>query len=128
VKVDTFSPAYTLRDELRARDANVTLSDPYYSSDELSALGFEAAGPEGAKVVVLNTAHPQFASPNFATWRHNGVEVLLDGRNFWNQALAEQAGLLYLGIGRCARGEACGASAAAMSDAEVSVHAASSKS
>ena len=67
VKVDTFSPAYTLRDELRARGAKVTLSDPYYSSDELSALGFEAAGPEGAKVVVLNTAHPQFASPNFAT-------------------------------------------------------------
>lgn len=110
VKVDTFSPAYTLRDELRALGAKVTLSDPYYSSDELSALGFEAAGPEGAKVVVLNTAHPQFASPNFATWRHNGVEVLLDGRDFWNQALAEQAGLLYLGIGRCARGEACGAS------------------
>ena len=105
VKVDTYSPAYTLRAELEKLGAKVTLSDPYYSVGELSALGFEAAGPEAAKVVVLNTAHPQYASPDFVAWRSGGVEVVLDGRNQWSQAHAEHAGLLYLGMGRSARGE-----------------------
>lgn len=105
VKVDTFSPAYALRAELRELGAKVTLSDPYYSTEELSALGFETAEPESAKVVVLNTAHPQYAAPDFAAWRRSGVEVVLDGRNQWSQGQAEGAGLLYLGVGRSARGE-----------------------
>jgi nucleotide sugar dehydrogenase len=106
VKVDTFSPAYTLNSELLALGAEVSLSDPYYTSDELCALGFRPAQPEEAKVVVLNTAHKEFATPDFAAWRRAGVEVVLDGRNLWNQAEAEQAGLLYFGIGRSSRHEA----------------------
>ena len=106
VKVDTFSPAYDLRDTLKDLGARVTLSDPHYSDEELVAAGFDPAGAEGAEVVVLNTAHREFADPDFAAWRRSGVEVVLDGRNLWNQAAAEAAGLLYFGIGRSARHEA----------------------
>lgn len=106
VKVDTFSPAYRLHTELRALGARVTISDPYYTSDELSSLGFQPGEPGEAKVVVLNTAHHEFASPDLAGWRRAGVEVLLDGRNLWNQGQAEAAGLLYFGIGRSSRHEA----------------------
>lgn len=100
VKVDTFSPAYALRAELRAGGARVTMSDPYYTDPELRSLGFEPGEPETAKVVVLNTAHREYAFPDFAAWRAAGVEVVLDGRNLWNQAAVEKAGLVYLGIGR----------------------------
>jgi nucleotide sugar dehydrogenase len=100
VKVDTFSPAYALRDELLAAGARVTISDPFYTDLELRSLGFEPGRPETAKVVVLNTAHARYASADFAVWRSAGVEVVLDGRNAWNQAAVEQAGLVYLGIGR----------------------------
>jgi nucleotide sugar dehydrogenase len=105
VKVDTFSPAYTLRDELQQRGASVTIEDPHYSHAELEKAGFESGTAEAARVVVLSTAHKEFAHPDFSTWRSAGVEVLLDGRNFWNQQEAEAAGLLYFGIGRSSRPE-----------------------
>ena len=100
VKVDTFSPAYALRTELQRVGADVTISDPFYTDDELRMAGFRAASPDNAKVVVLNTAHEEFASPDFDAWRRAGVEVALDGRNLWDQRTVEHAGLMYLGIGR----------------------------
>jgi nucleotide sugar dehydrogenase len=106
VKVDTLSPAYTLRDHLRRRGAEVSMEDPHYSAEELAAEGFAAGGVAGAALVVLNTAHPEFARPNFRSWRDLGVEAVLDGRNFWDRDAAEAAGLLYFGIGRQSRSEA----------------------
>jgi nucleotide sugar dehydrogenase len=100
VKVDTFSPAYALRTELQRLGARVTLSDPFYSDEELLRAGFRPGLAEQAKVVVLNTAHDEFAAPDFAAWRRAGVEVVLDGRNLWHQPSVEGAGLVYLGIGR----------------------------
>ena len=108
VKVDTFSPAYALRDELLRLGARPTISDPHYSGVELKALDFEPATPTGAKVVVLNTAHTEYAQVPWAHWRSAGVEVVLDGRNLWNQCDVESAGLLYYGIGRSSRTEAHG--------------------
>ncbi len=105
VKVDTFSPAYALRDELRHRGALVTMEDPHYTDEELRKAGFEPGTVEMARVVVLSTAHEEFAHPDFLAWRKAGVEVLLDGRNFWNQGEAEAAGMLYFGIGRSSRPE-----------------------
>lgn len=106
VKVDTFSPAYDLRKALIDRGAIVTLSDPYYADEELRASGFEPGTPERAEVVVLNTAHPEFAKPDFRTWRDQGVEVVLDGRNLWKQTDCEGAGLMYFGVGRAPRRDA----------------------
>jgi nucleotide sugar dehydrogenase len=100
VKVDILSPAYALREELGRLGAKMTISDPHYSDGELRGQGFEPGRPEDAKVLVLNTAHAQFADPDFRAWHRAGVEVLLDGRNHWNQSAVESAGLLYLGIGR----------------------------
>ncbi len=105
VKVDTFSPAYSLRDELQLQGAKVTISDPHYTDEELRALGFHPARLEEAKVVVLNTAHREFGKPDFTAWRRSGVELVLDGRNLWSQVAAEAAGLIYLGIGRSSRSE-----------------------
>jgi len=105
VKVDTFSPAYTLRDELRQRGALVTLEDPHYTDEELRKAEFEPGTAEIARVVVLSTAHEEFAHPDFVAWRRAGVEVVLDGRNFWKQGEAEAAGILYFGIGRSSRME-----------------------
>jgi nucleotide sugar dehydrogenase len=111
VKVDTFSPAYPLRAELLAQGARVTISDPHYTDAELRSLGFEPGQPEAAKVVVLNTAHREYAMPDFAAWRASGVEVVLDGRNLWHQADVEKVGLIYLGIGRAPRAVKDGAGA-----------------
>ena len=100
VKVDTLSPAYALRDDLLGRGAHVTIEDPYYTEDELRSAGFTPATAAEAALVVLNTAHKEFARPDFRAWRKAGVEALLDGRNFWSRDEAEATGLLYFGIGR----------------------------
>jgi nucleotide sugar dehydrogenase len=105
VKVDTFSPAYALRDHLLGSGAIVTIEDPYYTDTELRQAGFVGGRVEGSSVLVLNTAHQEFAKPDYAAWRKAGVEVLLDGRNLWSQADAEKAGMLYFGIGRSSRSE-----------------------
>jgi nucleotide sugar dehydrogenase len=105
VKVDTLSPAYALRDGLRKRGAIVTIEDPYYTDAELRAAGFEPAAAFGAKVIVLNTAHREFAKPDLSTWRASGVEVVLDGRNLWNQEEVEASGIVYFGIGRSSLSE-----------------------
>jgi nucleotide sugar dehydrogenase len=105
VKVDTFSPAYELRDRLLDRDATVTMEDPHYSEEELRKSGFEPGTTAGANAVVLNTAHPEFAEPDFRRWRADGVEAVLDGRNMWSQSAAEAADILYFGIGRSSRNE-----------------------
>jgi UDP-N-acetyl-D-mannosaminuronate dehydrogenase len=103
--VDTFSPTYALRDELQRLGAQVTIEDPYYTEDELHNAGFKLGNIDVALVVVLSTAHKEFADPDFAVWRKAGVEVILDGRNFWSQHEAEAAGMLYFGIGRSSHAE-----------------------
>ena len=105
VKVDTLSPAYALREHLQKLDAVVTLEDPCYTKEEIHAAGFEHGSAENAQLVVLNTAHKEFATPDFAAWRRTGVEAVLDGRNLWQRYEVEAAGLLYFGIGRSARCE-----------------------
>lgn len=105
VKVDIFSPAYDLQRELAQHGAQVTIEDPHYTDGELMAAGFEPGAVEGAPVILLNTAHPEFAHPDFAAWREKGTEVVLDGQSFWNQEAAEAADILYFGIGRASRRE-----------------------
>ena len=105
VKVDTFSPAYALRNYLLKCDARVTIEDPFYTPSEIRAAGFEPGVVNGAAIVVLNTAHAEFRTPDFRAWRSHGVEVVLDGRNAWDRGPVESAGLIYFGIGRSARNE-----------------------
>ncbi len=100
VKVDTLSPAYALRDLLLERNASVTLSDPYYSPEEVRKAGFEPGAPEQAQVVILNTAHSEYACVDFGAWRQAGVQAVVDGRNAWDPRSARAAGLAYFGIGK----------------------------
>ena len=105
VKVDTLSPAYSLRSHLEKVGAVATLEDPYYTDEEIRLAGFEPGRVEDAQVVVLNTAHKEFAAPDFHAWRRAGVEVVLDGRNQWQRYEVEATGLLYFGVGRSSRRE-----------------------
>jgi len=110
VKVDTFSPAFSLRDELDKHQAAVTLEDPYYSDEEIRAAGFTPArvGHDRTEAVILNTAHPEFADPDFRRWASSGVEAVVDGRSFWDPDAVEGAGLVYLAVGQRACGPISG--------------------
>lgn len=105
VKVDTLSPAYALATHLSESGALVTIEDPHYVGEELRAGGFEPGDVSGASVVILVTAHREYAAPDFKAWRSRGVEVVLDGRNLWEAEAVREAGLVYLGVGRSACAE-----------------------
>jgi nucleotide sugar dehydrogenase len=116
VREDAYSPAYALRDALTGAGAQVTLEDPLFSEDELRVRGFAHAciGKDPIDAVVLNTAHPEFASPSFPAWRKAGVKAVLDGRAAWQREAVETAGLLYVGVG-IARDPTCGSIGANLS-------------
>ncbi len=101
VREDACSPAGPLRDALAAAGASVTLDDPLYGPQELAERGFAAGAPgaPGQIAVVLNTAHPEYATPDFTRWKTNGLKAVLDGRHLWKRAEVEAAGLTYLEVG-----------------------------
>jgi nucleotide sugar dehydrogenase len=101
VSEDAFSPALVLQERLRQVGAAVTIEDPLYDDAALAKKGFTPGRIDGNSVdaVVLHTAHPEFARPDFAEWRAKGIRAVLDGRAFWSRSEAEAAGLIYVGVG-----------------------------
>jgi nucleotide sugar dehydrogenase len=102
VKEHVCSPAFQLRDELLRLGADVRLHDPLYTRAEIEGFGFASGSLDetpGYEVIVLNTAHPQYANLDFARLAKGGLRAVLDGRNFWNAQDARAAGITYIGIG-----------------------------
>ena len=102
VKEHACSPAFSLCEDIASYGAKATVEDPLYTDEELKKLGFTPAkvGTDTMHAVILNTAHSAFKKQNFAQWRDTGVQAVLDGRNFWSQDDVEQAGLIYLCVGK----------------------------
>ncbi len=69
--------------------------------DDLQLCGDAAAALDGADALVVVTEWKQFRSPDFAQLREALADaVVFDGRNLYEPADAEAAGLAYYGIGR----------------------------
>jgi nucleotide sugar dehydrogenase len=106
VKESRYSPAWMLRDLLLKRQAQLSLHDPLYTSEEIQALGFvpgELCDGPAPQVLILNTAHGAYGNLDFAELAARGLKVVVDGRNFFNRQQVEQAGILYFGIGQPAK-------------------------
>lgn len=102
VKESAYSPAFPLLRELQHQGAVVTAQDPLYSDDELIKLGLTPArvGIDPIQAVILNTAHSAFREPDFSAWRASGVQVVMDGRNLWPGNEVQNAGIIYLCVGK----------------------------
>lgn len=104
------APSLTVIDQLLARGAEVVAYDPEAMPQAQAALGSRAhlryapqanAALEGADALVIVTEWKEFRSPDFAhlaaTLKH---PVVFDGRNLFDPATVQQAGLEYFPIGR----------------------------
>lgn len=102
VREDAYSPAFSLARKLRDAGATVTIEDPLYSDEELTAKGFspQQIGKARIDAVILNTAHPEFNAPDFEGWAACGVTAVLDGRAIWSAERVKAAGLFYLGVAK----------------------------
>jgi len=101
VKEPAFSIAFLLSKELAARGARALVHDPYFTPEEVRALGLEPADPfppEHADAVVVQAWHAAYRDLDLAGFR--GCKAVLDGRNALSRESVEALGMLYLGIGR----------------------------
>ncbi len=94
---DRESPAYIIIDELKKRQAKVTIYDPYLPAKSSAKSLDEALG--GQDVLVLVTAHKEFLQLKPSAFR--GLQAILDGRNCLDaHAVAEiKKQTTYIGIG-----------------------------
>ncbi|MEO1350833.1 MAG: UDP binding domain-containing protein, partial [Cyanobacteria bacterium J06635_15] len=102
------APALRLIEELNRLGAKVKAYDPIISQsgmrNGLSGVIVET-DPElladGCDALVLVTDWTQFKNLNYVKMAESmGAPVMIDGRNFLDQALIEEAGFRYVGIGR----------------------------
>ncbi len=103
VKESAYSSAFQIKAELVLRGAKVNLDDPMYSAEEIAAAGFQAHQLDASKLpelVILNTCHDAYRTLDFQDLARRGVQVVLDGRDCWDNAKAAEAGLLYIGVGQ----------------------------
>ena len=104
------APSRRLLEALWQAGARVRAYDPaagdvarkvFGSRDDLAVCDSAEAALEGADALVVVTEWKQFRSPDPAALaRCLGDRVVFDGRNLYDPALFESAGLAYYGIGR----------------------------
>lgn len=84
VKETAFSGVYPTVEALRARGADVAVSDPLYSDDELVELGLPVHDGGEVDAVIIQADHPEYATLTPADVP--GVMTLLDGRRITDPA------------------------------------------
>jgi nucleotide sugar dehydrogenase len=97
VKETAFSGVFATVEALRQAGADVSVSDPLYTDDELRGVGLPVRGtPTPVDAAVIQADHPEYRSltPDDLP----GVKVLLDGRDVTEPDL--WAGVLRIVIGR----------------------------
>lgn len=81
VKETAFSGIFPTVAGLKARNAQVSVHDPMFSDDELSAYGFEAHHlGESVDVAILQADHPEYK--DLSPEDFPGIQVFVDGRGF----------------------------------------------
>ena len=87
VKETAFSGVYAVVDALQTRGAKCWVTDPYYSPDELSALGLPCVGQaEDVTAIVIQADHNEYKSHRFADYTN--LRTVLNGRNIKLRELA----------------------------------------
>lgn len=104
------APSRRLMESLWAAGARVRAFDPeashetvriYGKRDDLLLCGHPYEVTEGADALVVVTEWKAFRSPDFGRIRADlKSPVIFDGRNLYDPAVVEDAGLAYYGIGR----------------------------
>jgi len=96
---DRESPAYAIKALLESLGADLTVYDPYISKESTASNLTEAL--EGAKAIVIATAHQEFKKLQENAGIPSSVESIIDGRNMFKDSKQTfiNSGIEYVGIG-----------------------------
>ena len=84
VKESAYSGTFSIRDTLLELGAKCFVADPYYSSAELTELGFIPWDEsQSVDFIILHTAHEDYRNFDFAG--KSDLKAIVDGRNFLKQ-------------------------------------------
>jgi nucleotide sugar dehydrogenase len=103
VKEHICSTAFLLRDALIIAGARVSLHDPLYTPEEITAHGFTPGSLDRAplpEIVIFNTAHEVYRRLHFNRLKEMGVRLVVDGRNFIPVDNIRRMGLVHVSVGR----------------------------
>lgn len=95
---DRESPSYDIVRYLKESGANVSVYDPYVVKKSTVHTIDEAL--TDAKAIVLATGHNAFRVITAQRLKAFGIEVLVDGRNFYDKDEVISNGIVYKGIGK----------------------------
>lgn len=101
VKEAAHSSALLLDRALRQRGARSLVHDPWFSDEEIRALGLEPPDsfpPPHVDALVVQALHDAYRGLDLRAFV--GCRAVLDGRNALTPSVVEAAGMRYLGIGR----------------------------
>jgi nucleotide sugar dehydrogenase len=101
VKEAAHSSALLLAEALRERGARPLVHDPWFSDDEVRALGLEPPDsfpPPHVDALIVQALHDAYRDLDLRSFA--GCRAVLDGRNALDRSAVERAGMRYLGIGR----------------------------
>jgi nucleotide sugar dehydrogenase len=100
VKEAAHSSTFLLAEALRSRGARPLVHDPWFSDDEIRALGLEPPErfPPRVDALIVQALHDAYRELDWRAFA--GCRAVLDGRNALDRAVVEAAGLRYVGIGR----------------------------
>ncbi|HEX9642333.1 MAG TPA: UDP binding domain-containing protein, partial [Candidatus Krumholzibacteria bacterium] len=101
VREASHSSALLLAAALRERGARPLVHDPWFSDDEVRALGLEPPEtfpPAHVDALIVQALHDAYGELDVRMFP--GCRVVLDGRNVLDRAPIEAADARYLGVGR----------------------------
>ena len=103
VKETAFATSLLLIKQLRRAGAKVYVNDPYYTNEEIAKFNAIPAGINNLPKIdaaILVSFHRQYKKLNLKALKNAGAIAFVDGRNAFDSAKFEKAGIKYIGIGR----------------------------
>ncbi|MBI2530515.1 MAG: nucleotide sugar dehydrogenase [Candidatus Diapherotrites archaeon] len=103
VKETAFATSLLLIEQLRRAGAKVYVNDPYYTNGEIAKFNAIPASldklPE-IDAAILVSFHRQYKKLNLKALKNAGTLAFIDGRNAFDSAKVEKAGMKYIGMGK----------------------------
>lgn len=95
---DRESPSYDIIKELKRREAEVIIFDPYLK--EKSTVQSLNKALSEAEVIVVATNHDEFKDIPIEDLSKNNIKAVVDGKNCLDKEAVQKQGIVYKGIGR----------------------------
>lgn len=90
------SPSVVMKEIMDKMGMKLRIYDPFVKGDYTSLLD----AVDGAKAVILGTAHQEFINGLLPILKNSKVKIVIDGKNCLDKEAIKKLGIIYRGIGR----------------------------